>query len=47
MPIDLILGDQHVRQQLCAGTPVDALETAWQAELERFEDLRQRHLIYT
>lgn len=45
-PIDLILGNQKFRRQLCGNTPISTLETGWQSELNAFNDLRQDYFLY-
>jgi uncharacterized protein YbbC (DUF1343 family) len=47
MPIDLILGDQKVRQELSAMRPVSLLESAWQGRLDRFKAVRKKYLLYS
>ena len=46
MPIDLLIGDQSLRQELEDGQPVSDLETAWQPGLEEFLRLREAFLLY-
>jgi uncharacterized protein YbbC (DUF1343 family) len=46
MPIDLILGDNRVRERLAAQEPIAALEAEWQSELDRFSALRDNYLLY-
>jgi uncharacterized protein YbbC (DUF1343 family) len=46
-PIDLILGDQHLREQLAAMVPVGDLESGWQEGLKAFQHKRQPCLLYT
>lgn len=45
-PIDLIIGDVAVRQQVAAGVPVNEIEAVWQPGLQAFERIRRRHLLY-
>jgi uncharacterized protein YbbC (DUF1343 family) len=47
MPIDLILGDQHLREELAAMVPLGTLESRWQAALIAFQRQRQACLLYT
>jgi uncharacterized protein YbbC (DUF1343 family) len=47
LPIDLILGDGHLRQQLAAMEPVDTLERHWAPALEAFDDLSRAYRLYT
>ncbi len=46
MPIDLILGNGLIRQQLAEMTPVADLESAWQNDLQAYKDLRQTYFLY-
>jgi uncharacterized protein YbbC (DUF1343 family) len=46
MPIDLILGDQHLREELAAMVPLGTLESRWQAALTTFQRQRQAYLLY-
>jgi uncharacterized protein YbbC (DUF1343 family) len=46
MPIDLILGDQKVREALSAMRPIPSLESAWQGELDGFRAVQKQYLLY-
>ncbi len=46
MPIDLILGDRDLREQIEGMVPVGTLESQWQEGLQSFERLRQTCLMY-
>ncbi len=46
LPIDLILGDQVVRQQIEQHQDPKAMADDWQADLEEFDTLRQRYFLY-
>ena len=46
-PIDLIIGDAGIRRQLQAGRPISDLESAWLPGLARYDELRQKYLLYT
>jgi uncharacterized protein YbbC (DUF1343 family) len=46
MPIDLLIGDQSLRQALEEGQPVSDLEAAWQPGLDEFLRIREAHLLY-
>jgi uncharacterized protein YbbC (DUF1343 family) len=46
LPIDLILGDGHLRQRLEALEKIDQIEASWREELEAFKDLRKDFLLY-
>jgi len=45
-PIDLILGDQHLRMDLEAMTPIDTLESAWQNALSDYDVMRRDYFLY-
>ena len=47
LAIDLILGDQSIRQRLEAGESIDALENSWSKDLRAFEKMRQSYLLYS
>lgn len=46
LPMDLILGDSSVRQQLENGVDPVELEKDWQQDLTRFERLRKDYFLY-
>lgn len=46
LPMDLILGNGEVRQQLEEGIAVEAMEKEWQEELRSFEKMRRRYFLY-
>ena len=46
LPIDLILGDSRIRERLSAGDTVETLEVDWQSDLDAFDTLRQKYLLY-
>jgi uncharacterized protein YbbC (DUF1343 family) len=46
MPIDLLIGDQALRQALEDGTEIDILEASWQEGLEEFRRIREEFLLY-
>ncbi|MCI5160129.1 MAG: DUF1343 domain-containing protein, partial [Candidatus Electrothrix sp. AUS1_2] len=46
LPMDLILGDQKLRQALEEGTDIIELERSWQKELKDFNVLRQSVFLY-
>jgi len=46
MPLDLILGDDTLREQLAQGTPIVDLEREWQEGLDRFREARRPYLLY-
>ena len=46
LPIDLIIGDQKVRQTLEQQKPIEEIETAWKPELDKFQKIRESYLRY-
>jgi uncharacterized protein YbbC (DUF1343 family) len=46
LPMDLILGDQEVRNQLEDGRPVREIEGRWQEELQAFDRTRKNYFLY-
>ena len=46
LPMDLILGDNRIREQLQAMTPVADLERSWQEGLRDFENRRKACILY-
>lgn len=46
LPMDLILGDQKVRQALEAGVPMMEIEAGWQTGLLEFKDVRTKYFLY-
>jgi uncharacterized protein YbbC (DUF1343 family) len=46
MPIDLILGDQRIRERLTKMTPITDLESSWHKELQAFDEMRKTYLLY-
>ena len=47
MPIDLLIGDQEIRQALENGQSIAELEDSWMDGLNDFLTLRQKYLLYT
>ena len=45
-PLDLILGDKQLKDDLEAGREVLDLEAAWRPELSRFIEERRQYLLY-
>ena len=43
---DLLAGNAWIRQAILAGESLQSIEARWQPELQRFEQLRVRYLIY-
>jgi len=46
LPMDLILGEQKVREELEAGLPLREIEADWQEGLREFKDVRTKYLLY-
>jgi Uncharacterized protein conserved in bacteria len=46
LPIDLLIGDQKLRQALEAGKSIVDLEASWMDRLNDFLKLRQKYLLY-
>lgn len=46
LPMDMILGDRKLRENLEAGVPLSVLEEDWSVELEKFLSSRKKYLLY-
>jgi uncharacterized protein YbbC (DUF1343 family) len=46
LPIDLVLGNRALREQIEQKNPIVEIEAAWQTELTLFESLRDKFLCY-
>jgi uncharacterized protein YbbC (DUF1343 family) len=46
MPIDILCGTDAIRTAIERGTPLPAIERAWQRDLDRWKRLRARYLLY-
>ncbi len=46
LPMDLILGDIRIRQDLERGLPIQEMELSWQAGLQEFRAMRTKYLLY-
>lgn len=46
LPMDLLVGNRAIREQLEGGVDVDTLERQWLPELEGFKELRKQYLLY-
>ncbi|MBU1986186.1 MAG: DUF1343 domain-containing protein, partial [Proteobacteria bacterium] len=46
LPMDLILGDQKVRQELEDGLPISEIEAGWQERLQEFQSVRKKYFLY-
>ena len=47
LPIDLLIGDQKLREALEAGKSIAELEAAWMPGLNNFMRLRRKYLLYS
>jgi uncharacterized protein YbbC (DUF1343 family) len=47
MPIDILAGDQRLREAIEAGTSPQRLVESWQAELDAFHHRREPYLLYS
>jgi uncharacterized protein YbbC (DUF1343 family) len=45
-PLDLIIGDEHIRKALLSGVHLLELEDSWQNDLELFCETRKKYLLY-
>ena len=46
LPLDLILGDRTVREQLMQGQAIVTMESGWQQELRAFDGARRNYFLY-
>jgi len=46
MPLDILCGTDAIRKAIERGTPVPAIERAWQRDLDRWKRLRAGYLLY-
>lgn len=46
LPIDVILGDSNVRKGIEEGRSVIDMEAAWENDLQKFQKIRERFLLY-
>ena len=46
LPLDLILGDRAVREQLTQGAEILQMEAGWQQELQAFDRARTKYFLY-
>ncbi|MBT8370519.1 MAG: DUF1343 domain-containing protein, partial [Deltaproteobacteria bacterium] len=46
-PIDLIIGDQSIRQRLEGLEPVDGLEASWREDIEHFKTISREFRLYS
>ncbi len=46
LPFDILCGTDQIRKQIETGTPLDEIEASWQADLERFLQVRKKYLLY-
>ncbi|MEJ7577855.1 MAG: hypothetical protein WKF74_12735, partial [Pyrinomonadaceae bacterium] len=45
-PFDVIAGTTKLREAIERGDSLETIEAAWQRDLERFEELRRKYLLY-
>ena len=46
LPIDLIIGDRHIRKQVEKLEPIDVIESGWQDGLSQFESISREFHLY-
>jgi len=46
LPLDLILGDRQIYQQIVRGESIQGIERSWQPRLVEFCQLRKKYLLY-
>ena len=46
MPVDLIIGDKNLREEIEQQKDINELENSWQKELEDFKELAKRYFLY-
>ena len=46
LPIDLIIGNQKIRNRLEILEPVEQIAESWQAELDEFSEISRRFHLY-
>ena len=46
MPIDLIIGDRHIRRRIENLEPIADIEASWQRDLKRFKTISRRFWLY-
>jgi uncharacterized protein YbbC (DUF1343 family) len=46
LPIDILAGSAHLREQIDAGVPARDIAASWEAPVEAFNGLRQKFLLY-
>jgi uncharacterized protein YbbC (DUF1343 family) len=47
LPIDLLIGDQELRQALESGKSIAELEASWMPGLNNFMQLHRKYLLYS
>jgi uncharacterized protein YbbC (DUF1343 family) len=45
-PFDVIAGTTKLREAIERGDSLETIEASWQRDLERFEELRRKYLLY-
>ncbi len=46
LPIDILIGSRAIRQRLEQGHSIEAIESSWQDDLEKYRQMRQPLLLY-
>ena len=46
LAIDVLAGNSRIREQIDADVPLAEIETGWQEDLARFQEIRARYLLY-
>lgn len=46
LPMDLILGDVNLRKRLEAGDSIEDIESGWLPDLQEFDTMRKKYLLY-
>jgi uncharacterized protein YbbC (DUF1343 family) len=45
-PIDILYGSAGLREALGAGTPAEDIAASWRPDVDRFEPIRRKFLLY-
>ncbi len=46
LPIDLIIGDQKIREAIESFEPIESIEAGWSDGLREFEEIRKEYFLY-
>ena len=46
MPIDLITGNEDIREGIEHNKDIQELEASWKEELDQFREMAQHHFLY-